>query len=126
MSKAMSETMSKAMKDVPYEVDEALSLPAIPPDGSQLPLEVLEELRLTLRSFLRPSLLKALLEVRKLLDKEPQYTKQYHWFVHHGQWGKECRFALEAARRFKEERLDKLETLLRRSLEEIQRIREES
>ena len=84
--------------------------------GSDHPIEDIEELRLLMKSFMRPDVLQALLEVFKLLDEEPQPTRAYSWFVRESTLGRECIFALKALESFKETRLEKLILALGESL----------
>ena len=83
-------------------------------------IEYIEELRLLLGSFLRPAVLGELLELYKVLEKEPKDTEMYAWFVRNSQVGADCKFARASLQRFKRERLDILEPLLRRCLTVIQ------
>jgi DNA-binding GntR family transcriptional regulator len=83
-------------------------------------LERLEELRRYLKNLLDPAVLQSLLELYKLLDRGPE---QFHYFSHHSQVGRECKFAVASLEAFKKKRLDKVKALLQEccdALEEIE------
>jgi hypothetical protein len=80
--------------------------------GSNHALEELEELRLTLRSFLKPETLQALVDLLEAIDTEPKQTEIYSWFVRNSQFAGGCKYAQIALRKFKEERLDRVVRLV--------------
>jgi hypothetical protein len=90
------------------------------------PVEEFEEMRLVLGSFLRKDLLDEILALYKELSKEPRQPEMYAWFVRNSQFGGECKYALQALRKFKEERLDRFELLLNNCLQAISKIREDN
>ena len=93
--------------------------------GISHPIEEFEELRLSLKSFLRKELLDTLLVLYKELSKEPRQHEMYAWFVRNSQYGGECRYAQAALKKFKESRLDTLEEALRGCLRAIEKLRGE-
>lgn len=86
-------------------------------DGTYHLLESMEELRLTLNSFLRKDLLDSLLLLFKVLNQEPPYTEMFSWFVRNSQYGGECRYALGALEAFREERLERCISLMKECIE---------
>lgn len=93
--------------------------------GVSHPIEEIEELRLSLKSFLKRELLDVLLGLYKELSKEPRQHEMYAWFVRNSQYGGECRYAQAALKKFKESRLDTLEEALRGCLRAIEKLRGE-
>ncbi len=91
--------------------------------GATFTLEKLEELRLTLRSFLRPRTLSALDEVRKILDKKPMQTEPFAYFVRNSQFGAECRYARLALEQFKKHRIDRTIELMETCLAELKEMK---
>lgn len=109
-----------------FELDECLAEEVkLEGDAADF-MEELEELRLTLNSFLRRELLDSILFLYKELNKEPKSTKMYSWFARNSQYGNQCKFAILALRKFKDKRLDRVEELLSRCLDQIGKFREES
>ncbi len=91
--------------------------------GVSHPLEELEELRLFLGSMLNPSLLGSLVELHKILSQEPRQTEMYSWFCRNSQYASDCKYARMALKKFKEERIDKVEEKLEEALKAIKEIR---
>lgn len=82
--------------------------------GSSHPLEDLEELRLTLKSFMKPEVLQALVDLLGAIDEEPKQTEMFSWFARNSQFGKNCRYAEMALKKFREQRLDRVKELITR------------
>lgn len=91
--------------------------------GVSHPIEDIEELRLTFKSFLKKDILDSILNLYKELSKEPAETEMYSWFVRNSQFGGQCKFAIQALTRFKKNRLDKLEEQLRTCLASVEQLR---
>ena len=85
--------------------------------GTCCPLEDIEELRLTLKSFMRPEVLQALVDILDAIDTEPKQTEMFAWFARNSTYGKDCRFALMALKKFKEQRLDRVKELVAKAAE---------
>jgi hypothetical protein len=85
-------------------------------------MEDLEELRLIMKSFMKPTVLNALVDLLSELNKEPVNTEAYCWFVRNGQFGRECRYALLALKKFKETRLDRVKGLIAKCGEQLERL----
>jgi hypothetical protein len=87
--------------------------------GNYFPLDWVEELRLHLKSLMRPEVLQTLLELHKVLEREPQQTKMFSWFVRNSEMGEQCRYSTMALERFKRERLERVRELLGECLERL-------
>jgi len=92
--------------------------------GVAFPLEELEALRLYLQTFLKPETLQAILDVYKVLEKEPKPQEKYAWFIRNSTFGAECKHAIAALNHFKKNRLDGLEGALERALEAVRKLSE--
>jgi len=88
--------------------------------GAEFPLEFLEELRLTLKSFLTPKVLDAMLAIYKELDTDPKDSEIFSWFIGNSKDGVQCGYATMALVNFKRNRLDRTKKLLRKCLEELE------
>lgn len=80
--------------------------------GQAHSFEELEELRLFLKSFMKPAVLQAVVDVLGVLDEEPKHTEMFSYFVRNSQYGAECRYALTALKKFKEQKISKLKQKL--------------
>jgi len=92
--------------------------------GCTFPLEELEELRLFLSQFLDPEVLTAINNVYRVLESGLRETEKYSWFVRNGVGGGDCKFALQALKKFKEKKLDLLEENLLRALSQVRKLKE--
>lgn len=90
--------------------------------GNYYPLDYVEELRLQLKSLMRPEVLQSLLELHKVLDSEPQQTRMFSWFVRNSEMGEQCRYATMALEKFKGERLERVRELLRECLKKLEEV----
>lgn len=88
-------------------------------------MDNLEELRLTLKSFMKPSVLTTINDLFGFLDKKPRTTEQYAWFLRNSQFGGDCKFALAALKLFKRDRIDRVKELLKLCLSELENISKE-
>jgi hypothetical protein len=86
-------------------------------------MDEIEELRLLLQSIMNKDLLDSLLSLYKELNKEPRETEMHSWFIRNSNAGINCKFSIQAFRRFKENRIDRLEPLLERALGAIRSIK---
>jgi hypothetical protein len=98
-----------------FEIAEAAAIDDIEVDGDH-PLQRLEELRQVLVSFLTPTVLQSLLDLRKSLDDGPE---QFDWFVGNSVDGYACKFAIKVLEKFKKKRLDKVKELLQENVRRI-------
>ena len=87
-------------------------------------LDSLEELRRVLVSFLRPGVLTALNDLKEILCREPRMTEQAAWFVRNALDGERCRYYVLAVKKFREQRLEKVLPLLKRSLAALEKLKD--
>jgi len=112
--------------NIGMELDDSLDQVVELEGGTVHALETLEELRLTLKSFMTPRVLDAILEMFKFLEAKPDYPTMYAWFMRNSQFGGECRYALSAVKSFKEQRLDRTIHLLERCLKELKELKNDN
>lgn len=86
---------------------------------TESPLEILEELRLTLDTFMNKETLSALWEIKEELEREPRHSEIYSYFKRASFDGEECRFAQKALKGFRENRLEKTKELLIKALRSL-------
>lgn len=109
---AMNKTILEAM------LQEKITLEG----GAAHPLEELEELRLALKSFLRPEVLQALVELLGAIDRDPKHSEMFAWFSRNSSYGSTCRYALMALKKFREDRLEKVKELVARVGKELENV----
>ena len=123
--KIFCEKCREKLLDVASRLDESLWKETELEGGNLFPLDYLEELRLTIKSFLRVETLNALLALMKELDREPRATESFAFLVRNSEVGGECIYALQALDHFRKKRIDKTLELLEEALEEVKKMKEE-
>jgi len=106
-----------------FELEVALAEEIELEGGVCFPIEYFEEMRLLLASFLQTDVLNSLLFLYKELEDEPKEAQIYSYFLRNSTVGADCKYALGALKRFKEQRLDRLEPLLKECLVQIEKLR---
>jgi hypothetical protein len=93
--------------------------------GSYMPLDYLEELRLTLKSFMTPPVLESINNLCRILNAKPVSSEAYSGLSRRSEHGFQCKYALAHLDRFKREKLDKTIALLEECLLKMKELKSE-